>query len=420
MGKKESINGAIVKGIKEMQNALQRQNHQEAFRLLRESNLMNQMHHQIDKAMEYYGMPELKFLKSEDLRNELEVVWYEAALKSIAQYSDEKVKAAEKDRKESGMSLNIASTVNSYILLNTKHKLLRYIAEQSRSLYPDTTSHYQEELILAHKGGCVNHITTYDAETVAKAINNARTSNRQKTESKYSNRPKKQPKNDVINCSIKAAAKLQMTYSLPNACFLPKDDFGNAIKFDYRPSRAEVHSMNTAYTDVMEFAKKLFVGDDYKYFEWWFNPRYFGEPIPSKVPDELKHCCGNNMHAFITKQRHTLAKALYENGFLDDVKDYVVEDRKSEGVRYPVDIEKFIGNLAVKYSIAEEPKQKSKFKTVSVIAMPAVVELIAGFDEEESEADFYKLSPETELESLKKEMSALVERIAYLESKFNK
>ena len=124
--------------------------------------------HQAKKMEKYYGMPEYKGLGVS--ANELIKAGARGVKKGLVSFDIETAKI----RRDNNIVKNCeSSTVHGYLNLYSKHEMIDYILAAAKKRYTNLTWYYQEELVLAHKGGIEGSIADHTVEEVYEALNKA-------------------------------------------------------------------------------------------------------------------------------------------------------------------------------------------------------------------------------------------------------
>lgn len=130
--------------------------------------MRNTYAHQAKKMEKYYGMPEYKGLGVST--DELIKAGARGARKGLINFDIETAKI----RRDNNIVKNCeSSTVHGYLNLYSKHEMIDYILAAAKKRYVNLTWYYQEELVLAHKGGIEGSIAEHTVEEVYEALNKA-------------------------------------------------------------------------------------------------------------------------------------------------------------------------------------------------------------------------------------------------------
>lgn len=128
--------------------------------------------HQAKKMEKYYGMPEYKGLGLNI--DELIKAGARGVRKGLVNFDVETAKI----RRENNIVKNCeSSTVHGYLNLYSKHEMIDYVLAAAKKKYASMTWYYQEELVLAHKGGIEGSVANHTVEEVYAALNKAAAQN---------------------------------------------------------------------------------------------------------------------------------------------------------------------------------------------------------------------------------------------------
>lgn len=245
------------------------------------SGLFKKMKNQDTRLTQFWGNPE--FACMEQFREELEIEQEERILEFLYQlifngFSENEAVTKRKNRSES-------LSIFSYFLKNIKGLILTEILfPKSQEIYPLSTRYTMQLLGVFHCGaGYDVPVSEYCIEDICDYLN-AGEKVIAKRRVKYGREKKKEDK-----------------YSLWNAYTLWKaySQFGDEPRFKSEEGRKEVYdkenrinnkfssdsissyakdiikSDNADYNYIMELGRGLFTGEDFEFFETWFNESYF-------------------------------------------------------------------------------------------------------------------------------------------------
>ncbi len=349
-----------INNIDFMRNALNNKNTRaEALKNLWESYLfLNYGQNQIDRILKFYAMPEMKVVTHEGQRGDLEIAFIEALDKTLQKYNVNTAQGVIISNKvEDRKDITPHQTISSYLLLNTKHDLVEFVCEKSKTYYPRASRYTQELLVLAHKGGISDCVNNHSVEEVTKAVNHAMDINAAKTNEKRirKNQPLKRP----VYASYGQVSKMMETYSLSKNYIPTWDNVSHQKKFKCNNTnnciaREEVTELPFSYLDIYEIAEKIFSKPELIFFNWWFSKKYFENKNPIITPHLANRFATIGVHASmstITNQRETLIIAMDENGLLEPIKNMICTQRKNKGVNIPVNFSEYCDKLKKKRAV---------------------------------------------------------------------